>query len=152
MKLRQCAVAAMVATALTAFAAIAPSAFAGTTSRTAPTSASAPSTRTDTISVAVASGIQERACSNSTATWVHVYSTVHGQMCYGFVGETDPGVYAGSIYSGNNCGWFQYTSHGSNFYVTMVPGDTYNLNNDNHSYVFDLDIWGWVGGGQGCNP
>jgi hypothetical protein len=97
-----------------------------------------------TVASPASAAIQERGCSSTTATWVHVATQVNGEQCFGFQGYTPVDEWVYSLYAGNNCGYW-IDSNGNSHYFAPYGG--FN-SGSNTSFLAALQIDGWVG--HGC--
>lgn len=96
---------------------------------------------------AVTPNIRSQPCNSGTATFVHVYSTFHGVICYGFTGTIHPNVFAEFICAGNNFGDITFTPPGgSPQTVTLPPPGTVGDLGSDHDFINSITINGWSGG------
>jgi hypothetical protein len=94
--------------------------------------------------------IEKGACDSGTKTWVDLYTTYHGRVCYGFTGTTSPNMYAGTYCPGNNLGVLYYKSPGypSPFTDAIVPGGGWRaVGNSRFDWVSGIHISYWSGNG-----
>jgi hypothetical protein len=97
---------------------------------------------------AVTRNIQHQTCTTGTANWLHLYTTNHGTVCYGFRGVSHPDVYAKSFCPGNNTGSIHWISpmgapQGTDFF----PGEGPIPMGSRFDYVSNIDIISWSGNG-----
>ena len=96
---------------------------------------------------AVTPGIRSQTCDAGTATFVHVYSTFHGTICYGFAGTIHPNVFAEFICAGNNIGSVTVTlPGGSPQTVSLPPPGTVGDFGSDHAFINSVTIDKWNGG------
>jgi hypothetical protein len=91
--------------------------------------------------------IEKGTCSAATKTWLDLYTTYHGQVCYGFSGTINPDMYAGTYCPGNNWGVLYYTGPGAkpspDFFF---PGQGWHaVGKSIKDYVSGLHISHWSG-------
>lgn len=110
------------------------------------TVAAIPATAVATLGIAqvpaYAQGITQETCNAGTQNWVHLGTTYHGNVCIGYKGHEDPGLYIRSFCPGNNYGTFVgHFADGSVSAQAFRPGGVYAFSS--HFYITDVTITSW---------
>jgi hypothetical protein len=90
--------------------------------------------------------IQAQTCTNGNKTWVHLHTTNHGIVCYGFKGIIAPNLFAKSFCPGNNSGSIHWMSpFGASGAFDFRAGERHLSMGSAHDFVYQLNITGWSG-------